>query len=860
MKISQYVLVFGVLASIASSQDIAIRNRKIESKTVVARGSDADDLPAIAKVDPDLVKHSDSPELVDVFIVLADQPQDRIKKLYLAPASAVIESLHAAVARELKNPKRSEVRLKELVAERDRFEQQARRRTIDAILEAIQPEQDALTARLKSAGVVPGRTYWSMNMISARMPGMMIARVSEWPEVLSVKPSLRRDLAMDTSIKTTGAYAFHDAGIRGSTQNVLVLDSGISKSHPYFSGLDIEDRVMLLSASKRDCFNDNPSDTSDKLGHGTLVASILTSRDPAGMVPGLGRLISYKVVAAARNVAGCPSMLIEEADWIAAIEDAVKRFPIQVINMSLGGNAGTEDDLGAWVTDQIADTLDISIVAAAGNDGDSSKFYQVASPAVGPNVTAVGNINHNSTVTRIDDEPNPNSSKGPTPGGRLKPDLAAPGTAIVGADAGSSGPSQPGTGSSFAAPHVAGGFALLADGGIRSSLQRRAVMMNSTDSDTFSRSVGFGQMNLDRAFAQREWSFNGALKLAGGRYVILFAGNLNGAMRTTMVWNRHIRSVDATANRASWYQTNLNLTSYISSDARWSYASAGVKDNAERISFTEGTAPVVFKIDVPPNAAVSGDEEPFAIAFSDPSVHPVFGPDLEVGCTPDRSQAMQLGAVNLDCTVKNKGDLDLPPNALTRLFYRNPWTKQERFFELPGLRAGAEVRQRITLALPVNAVIGKTQVDLAVLSQAYGEDWFSEAQANAFTVIAPAVQDCTPEFRVNATFPLSSAAQTFTVDLKFPGFKSDNPGFCNWTVDAGSFVRVYNAQNSGVTLLNGSGGKTFTFVVPEAKSSSLTSRSQVVDIPITSRIEGSGAPSPVIVPKRTFTVTQTYSR
>ena len=68
---------------------------------------------------------------------------------------------------------------------------------------------------------------------------------------------------------------------------IVLLDSGINASHPWFGSLPIEARVKLESARNHDCFDDNADDASDMFNHGTAVAAIMASRDPVGMAPEL---------------------------------------------------------------------------------------------------------------------------------------------------------------------------------------------------------------------------------------------------------------------------------------------------------------------------------------------------------------------------------------------------------------------------------------------------------------------------------------------------------------------------------------------------------------------------------------------
>ena len=69
------------------------------------------------------------------------------------------------------------------------------------------------------------------------------------------------------------------------------------------------------------------------------------------------------------------------------------------------------------------------ILFAAGNSG--SGFYTVGTPANAKNIIGVGAASGASNLAGF-------SSRGPTPDGRIKPDLVAPGAGIVSAQSGSS--------------------------------------------------------------------------------------------------------------------------------------------------------------------------------------------------------------------------------------------------------------------------------------------------------------------------------------------------------------------------------------------------------------------------------------
>ncbi len=215
---------------------------------------------------------------------------------------------------------------------------------------------------------------------------------------------------------------------RGSGVPIAILDTGTDLDHPEFEG-----RVL----PGRDFVN-NDMLADDDNGHGTMVTGIAA----AGTNNGIGvagtawtaRILPVKVLNAAGG--GTDADVVEGITW--AVNQGAK-----VINLSLGGY-GDSSALRDAVN--YALSRDVVVVAAAGNDSVSDRFY----PASYPGVVSVTATDHDGAFASF-------SNYGPWTS------VAAPGVAITSSAPapGSSEGYGRGSGTSFAAPIVSGIAALL---------------------------------------------------------------------------------------------------------------------------------------------------------------------------------------------------------------------------------------------------------------------------------------------------------------------------------------------------------------------------------------------------------------
>ena len=215
------------------------------------------------------------------------------------------------------------------------------------------------------------------------------------------------------------AYNFTGAGV-----TAYIVDSGVRSDHLDFGG-----RV----AAGYTRFSDGRG-TQDCHGHGTHVAGTL-----GGQTYGVAKQVTI-VPVRVMSCTGSGSIfdVISGLDWM--INHHRAGVPA-VANLSLGG--GRHSGLNQAVANAVLDG--ITMVVAAGNDDDDASRY---SPASAPSAVTVG-------ATAVTDARSWFSNYGSVI------DLFAPGSDIVSAAITSSTASTTLSGTSMAAPHVAGAVALL---------------------------------------------------------------------------------------------------------------------------------------------------------------------------------------------------------------------------------------------------------------------------------------------------------------------------------------------------------------------------------------------------------------
>lgn len=284
----------------------------------------------------------------------------------------------------------------------------------------------------------------------------------------------------------------------GAGQTIAVLDTGIDYTRPGLGGGFGPGNKVIGGYD----FVDDDSDPLDTFGHGTRVASVLAAEEFAylgkrfrGVAPDAS-LVALRIDEDRQPV---PDERIEAAlQWVI---DHRETFDITVVNISFGFGSFAADEVSPVFGDELAalKSAGVFVVAASGNDGVTSTLG-IDYPAADPNVFAVGAVDSFGTITDFSER-----------NGLV--DMVAPGDSVPAIDGGVDfGPDDEivsVSGTSFAAPFVAGTAALMlqadASLGIADirSILRSSSKNNFDGDDEFGVTTGefYPMLQIDNAVA-----------------------------------------------------------------------------------------------------------------------------------------------------------------------------------------------------------------------------------------------------------------------------------------------------------------------------------------------------------------------
>ena len=316
--------------------------------------------------------------------------------------------------------------------------------------------------------------------------------------------------ASNSSVYPEGAW---DLGFTGKGVNIAIVDTGIDNEHPglegkFVAGFDAvcTDDPLCLASLQED---DGSFDPDDQNQHGTACSGMATSTgllsggektNFTGAAPD-AKLVDVRI-GTALGAGPFENYILEQEfyesamngiQWVIDNKDTAwpgaenESYGIDVISLSWG--ITSHEDGGSDGTDMFSRILDeatlagIVVSVAAGNSGsDNDGLSGMGASSLS---ITVGALDDEDTIDREDDIIADYSSRGPrrdnndgNPYDEMKPDVSAPGTNIVqaeachasgggcynripGQDASDNGYSGRGSGTSYATPAVSGVIALI---------------------------------------------------------------------------------------------------------------------------------------------------------------------------------------------------------------------------------------------------------------------------------------------------------------------------------------------------------------------------------------------------------------
>lgn len=250
-------------------------------------------------------------------------------------------------------------------------------------------------------------------------------------------------LTLSNSIPFIGANKAHQSNYKGQGSYVVVVDSGVDKNSPFLVG-----KVALEACFAITC----PNGTTEMIGsgaakpvhwHGTHVAGIVAGSNTSmtGVAPE-AKIIAINIFDSLGST--YDSNIIKALTWVDSISS---QYNIAAVNMSLGTTTVFRSSCNSFIPDLTSiisklKSKNIATVVSAGN----SYAHGMSSPAcITDTVSVAATYSDRNQVTDFS-----NISE--------DTDLSAPGFMIYSSDL--NGSYRTASGTSMAAPHVAGAYAV----------------------------------------------------------------------------------------------------------------------------------------------------------------------------------------------------------------------------------------------------------------------------------------------------------------------------------------------------------------------------------------------------------------
>ena len=382
------------------------------------------------------------------------------------------------------------------------------------------PVRAALQEQRFAQGVQQVTYFWIFNGMSMAAAPEVIAELASRAEVYSIGldptipapapipalplPAVSSISASEENLVVINAPALWQLGFQGQGVVVANMDSGVSVYHP-----DLASRWRGGTNSWFDPYGEHPVTPADLSGHGTATMGVMVGGDAGGTNIGVAPQAQWIAVKIFDDRGQASATAIHLGfQWLLDPDgDPSTPDAPHVVNNSWSiGN--TDCDLSFQLDLQALRAAGIVPVFSAGNTGPGDATS--VSPANYPEAFAAGATDNLDQIWA-------SSARGPSACGELGstyPEAVAPGVDIR--TAGLYGTYQTASGTSLAAPHIAGALALLwsAFPNVTVVQQETALLSSAVDLGLPGADNVYGEGRLDVLAAYSELAASTQLSIA----------------------------------------------------------------------------------------------------------------------------------------------------------------------------------------------------------------------------------------------------------------------------------------------------------------------------------------------------------
>lgn len=316
------------------------------------------------------------------------------------------------------------------------------------------------------------REFETLPFLAIQVDQTALVELAESPLVADIQIDQIRPLLLAQSVPLINAPQVWSLGFTGAGQTVAILDTGIDKNHPFITASKVVAEACFSSTGLPNYQSVCPNGTDEQIGpgagedcpvtyqytgcsHGTHVAGIVAGRNDSfsGVAPD-ATLISVQVFSKYNVQATCgpnPCVVAFDSDIVQGLEYVYQlrnSFNIAAVNMSLGGGSYSNYCNSVSAAMKVAiDNLRSAGIATVIASGNGRQVNGISFPACISSAISVGASTETDAVAEFSNSTSFLS-------------LLAPGASITSSVVGGY---QTYSGTSMAAPHVAGVFALLKD-------------------------------------------------------------------------------------------------------------------------------------------------------------------------------------------------------------------------------------------------------------------------------------------------------------------------------------------------------------------------------------------------------------